>query len=729
MKKLQFLLNHLQAELEGETGDSSENSPTEPQQANGTPLAPGRLVEVKEKLKPIVANLLDHQRVLESEDQLRKAELARVQEISRFQAAELHAIVESLPDAIFIATKEGMALCNTSALRMLGASTLEDLRDYPKKSDLFQFRWPDGTLLAEAEFPLVRALRGETTVEEFQATVLNTGESRHVRAAAAPILENGQVMGAIAIHTDISRANREREELRRAYETMDELYQELKAQTAELNAVFEAIPDGIFIGDTMGIRRCNAHGLELLGVTDLEALQANLPTLLGKLKVRWADTGLPLRPEETPFARAMQGESIALELIHTNVRTGEELIHRSSGAPMVLDGKVVGAVAVNTDITASVMARLEVEALNANLDRLVLERTRELTQAKESLELALGEVGALKERLEAENSYLQVEEDRRYNFGEVISNSDSMKEVFRSIEAVAPQDTTVLLLGETGTGKNTFARAIHARSARKERNLVVVNCTSLPGNLIESELFGREKGAFTGAHAQQIGRFELADKGTILLDEIGDLPWELQAKLLHVLQEKEFSRLGSPRMLKVDVRIIAATNRDLREDVAMGRFREDLYYRLSIFPVVIPPLRQRREDIPLLVESAMQKFSRDMGKKIEHISAATMKKLVNHAWPGNVRELQNVIERAVINTTGSTLQVMDTFEALPLDSGSAETELLSLAEVERAHILKILRQTQGRIDGKNGAALILGMNPSTLRGRMRKEGIERLEWA
>jgi transcriptional regulator with GAF, ATPase, and Fis domain len=256
----------------------------------------------------------------------------------------------------------------------------------------------------------------------------------------------------------------------------------------------------------------------------------------------------------------------------------------------------------------------------------------------------------------------------------------------------------------------------------------VVNCTSLPGNLIESELFGREKGAFTGAHAQQIGRFELADKGTILLDEIGDLPWELQAKLLHVLQEKEFSRLGSPRMLKVDVRVIAATNRDLREDVAKGRFREDLYYRLSIFPVVIPPLRQRREDIPLLVESALQKFCRDMGKKIEHISAATMKKLVNHAWPGNVRELQNVIERAVINTTGSTLQVMDTFEALSLDPGSAESELLSLAEVERAHILKILRQTQGRIDGKNGAALILGLNPSTLRGRMRKEGIERFEW-
>ncbi len=728
MKKLQALLNYLQTELERETSDAPEVPTTGSLPTSGPPSSFQRLGKVKEKLKPIVENLLEHQRVLETADQVRTAELAQIQEISRFQAAGLHALIESLPDAIYIATKEGVVLCNDSALRMLGASSLEDLRVYPSKSALFQFRWPDGTPLAEEEFPLVRALRGETAIEEYLATALNSGQTLHIRSAAAPILENGQVMGAIAIHTDITSTKREREELRRAYETKDELYRELKGQTAQLNAVFEAIPDGIFIGDTMGIRRCNAHALELLGVTDLEALQANLPTLLGKFNIRWADTGLPIQPEDAAFARAMQGETVTHELIHTNPQTGEESIHRSSAAPVVLDGKVLGAVAVNTDITASVMARMKVEALNANLDRLVLERTRDLTQAKESLETALSEVEALKERLEAENSYLHLEEERRYSFGEVIGNSDALKEVFRSIEAVAPQDTTVLLLGETGTGKNTFARAIHARSGRKERALVVVNCTALPGNLIESELFGREKGAFTGAHAQQIGRFELADKGTILLDEIGDLPWELQAKLLHVLQEKEFSRLGSPRMIKVDVRILAATNRDLREDVKQGRFREDLYYRLSVFPVVIPPLRERREDIPLLVDFAMRKFCRNMGKKIEHISTATMHKLVNHAWPGNVRELENVIERAVINTSGATLQVMDTFEALPIEAGSGETTSLSLAEVERAHILKVLQQTQGRIDGKNGAALILGLHPSTLRGRMRKEGIERFEW-
>ena len=728
MKKLQSLLNQLRIELERETGLAPEGPWAGPLGANDTLASSGRLVEVKEKWKPIVEDLLEHQRVLESKGHLRAAELARIEEISRFQAAELYAIVQSLPDAIYIATKEGIVLCNNSALKMLGVSSLEHLQDYPRQSAQFQFRRPNGTLLAEEEFPLVRALRGETAIEEYLATVPTSGESLYIRSVAAPIIEDRQVVGAIAIHTDITSTKREHEELQRAYKTMGELYQELKGQAAELKAVFEAIPDGIFVGDAMGIRRCNAHALELLGVTDLDALQINLPMLLAKFKLRSAETGLSILPEEAPFARAMKGESVTLELILTNPRTGAEQIHRSSGAPVVLDGKVLGAVAVNTDITASVMARMEVEALNANLDRLVLDRTRELTQAKEALEQALGEVKALKERLEAENSYLHIEGNRRYNFGEVVGNSGSLKEVFRSIEAVAPQDTTVLLLGETGTGKSTLARAIHARSRRKERPMVVVNCTSLPGSLIESELFGREKGAFTGAHAQQIGRFELADKGTILLDEIGDLPWELQAKLLHVVQEKEFNRLGSPRMIKVDVRIIAATNRDLREDVAKGRFREDLYFRLSIFPVVIPPLRERREDIPLLVEFAIQKFCRDMGKKIGHISAATMNKLVNHAWPGNVRELENVIERAVINSPGTTLQVMDTFEALTVEPGSGKTALLSLAEVERAHILKILQQTQGRIDGKNGAALILGLHPSTLRGRMRKEGIERFEW-
>ena len=718
MKHLLVLLKQLQVELERGMGNPPEDPSASLPVAN----------DVKQRLKPIVGDLIAHQRRLESTDQIRTAELARVGEISRFQAAELHAIVQALPDAIYIATKEGVALCNNSALRMLGISSVEQLQDYPRQSALFQFRWPDGTLLAEEEFPLFRALRGETAIEEYLATVPTSGETLHIRAVAAPILEGTQVLGAIAIHTDITNSKREHEELLRAYQTKDELLQELKGQTAELKAVFEAIPDGIFIGDALGVRRCNAHALELLGVTHLEELQETLPTLLEKFKTRWADTGLPLQPEEAAFARAMKGESVVRELIHTNVQTGEERIHRSSVAPVMLEGKVLGAVAVNTDITSLVKVKQELEAINGNLDTLVMERTQELTKAKVALEQALIEVKTLKERLEAENTYLHLEDNRRYNFCDMVGHSGSLSEVFRAIEAVAPQDTTVLLLGETGSGKSTLARTIHARSRRKDRPLVVVNCTSLPGSLIESELFGREKGAFTGAHAQQIGRFELADQGTILLDEIGDLPLELQAKLLQVVQEKEFNRLGSPQLIKVDVRIIAATNRDLQADVANGRFREDLYYRLSTFPVRIPPLRERREDIPLLVECAMHKFCGELGKKIEHISSATMNKLVNYPWPGNVRELENVLERAVINSPGSTLQVIDSLETAPLGSGSNEPALRTMVEVERAHILKILQETEGRIDGKNGAAVILGLHPSTLRGRMRKDGIENLDW-
>jgi transcriptional regulator with GAF, ATPase, and Fis domain len=344
-------------------------------------------------------------------------------------------------------------------------------------------------------------------------------------------------------------------------------------------------------------------------------------------------------------------------------------------------------------------------------------------RAEKDLRTAFREIKALKQRLQAENAYLHKEIDRRYNFGEVIGQSRSLEEVFFRVEAVAPQDTTVLLLGETGTGKGVVARAIHSRSLRKDRPLVLVNCTALPANLIESELFGRERGAFTGANAQQIGRFELADKGTILLDEIGDLPIELQAKLLQVIQEGEFSRLGSPRTLKVDVRIIATTNRDLQEEMRKGKFREDLFYRLNIFPITLPPLRERREDIPLLVEFFLKKFNRKIGKQIKGISNGTMNALVAHAWPGNVRELESVIERAVIISKGTTLEVLDILEA-PIPGWRNEQDK-SLLDLEKDYILQVLRKTDWRIEGADGAARILGINPSTLRGRMRKEGIRR----
>ena len=287
-------------------------------------------------------------------------------------------------------------------------------------------------------------------------------------------------------------------------------------------------------------------------------------------------------------------------------------------------------------------------------------------------------------------------------------------------------NATVLLLGETGTGKGVIARAIHSSSARKDRAMITVNCTSLPANLIESELFGREKGAFTGSNARQIGRFELADGGTVFLDEIGEMPLELQSKLLRVIQDGEFERLGSPRTIKIDVRIIAASNRNLEEEIKLGRFREDLFYRLNVFPITIPPLRQRTDDIPLLVQFFMHKFNKKVGKKIASISNDTLNTLQEYHWPGNIRELESVIERAVILSQGSVLQVLDRFDTFrKADEKNEEGDIKALAELEQHHILQVLNKTGWRIEGKNGAAKLLGLNPSTLRARMRKHGIAR----
>ncbi|MEJ2366176.1 MAG: sigma 54-interacting transcriptional regulator, partial [Deltaproteobacteria bacterium] len=283
-----------------------------------------------------------------------------------------------------------------------------------------------------------------------------------------------------------------------------------------------------------------------------------------------------------------------------------------------------------------------------------------------------------------------------------------------------PADTTVLILGETGTGKELVARAIHHLSRRKDRALVKVNCATLPSNLIESELFGHEKGAFTGAHARQLGRFEVANGATLFLDEIGELPLELQPKLLRVIQDGEFERLGSSGTIKVDVRLIAATNRNLEEEVRRGRFREDLWYRLNIFPITVPPLRERMEDIALLVDFFVDKISKRLGKSIESIPVSVMNTLEDYQWPGNVRELENVLERAVINSSGPKLHLVDELKKPSKDLAAAQK---TLNEVERDYIVRVLEQTNWKVSGQNGAAEILGLDRSTLRARMRKLGI------
>ena len=351
--------------------------------------------------------------------------------------------------------------------------------------------------------------------------------------------------------------------------------------------------------------------------------------------------------------------------------------------------------------------------------------------AEEGLRKALIEVEQLKDQLQTENIYLREQVELKHEFQEIIGDSDEIKYVLFKIQQVAPTDATVLIQGETGTGKELVARAIHNASPRKDRPMVNINCAALPANLIESELFGHEKGAFTGAQTRKIGRFELADGATLFLDEIGELPLELQVKLLRVLQEGEFERLGSSQTRKVDVRIIAATNRNLKAEVHNGLFREDLWYRLNVFPITVPPLRQRKSDIALLVNFFVDQANRKLGRVVRTISPQTLQALENYYWPGNVRELANVVERALINSNGTLLQLADKLDSdLPVavngnGSNGHHKPLSTLEDVERDHIQAVLDACEWRIEGPNGAAEVLGLNSSTLRSRMNKLGIKR----
>lgn len=361
--------------------------------------------------------------------------------------------------------------------------------------------------------------------------------------------------------------------------------------------------------------------------------------------------------------------------------------------------------------------------LDIGKKRMLLSLMRDITERKATeakLKNAFDEIKALKEQLEKENVDLRKEIELTHKHKEILGESAAIRMALNQAEKVAGQDTCVLILGETGSGKELMAHAIHEMSRHKTRPMVKVNCAALPATLIESELFGREKGAFTGALTRRIGRFEAAHKSTIFLDEIGDLPMELQAKLLRVLQEGRFERLGSSTTIKVDVRVIAATNHNLEQMVREGTFRKDLFYRLNVFPITVPPLRERREDIGLLVWAFVSGFSKSMGKPVTKIDRKDMRRMLEYGWPGNIRELKNVIERAMIMSTGTQL-TLDAFESketsLPLDS--------SLADVERRHIQRVLLSTGWRVSGELGGAKILGLKPTTLEARMKKLGIKR----
>lgn len=382
---------------------------------------------------------------------------------------------------------------------------------------------------------------------------------------------------------------------------------------------------------------------------------------------------------------------------HQNVRKeGTRVLLETSGAPILdASGNLLGYRGADTDVT----------------DRKV---------AEDALHQSWNEIKHLKDRLQMESEYLRTEIKLTQSFGEIIGQSEAVKKVLHEIEQVAPADCPVLIVGETGTGKELIARAIHRLSRRSERAMVKVNCAALPSTLVESELFGRERGAFTGAMTSQAGRFEIADGSTIFLDEIGELSPEVQVKLLRVLQEGEFERLGSPNVRKVDVRVIAATNRNLVEEVRQGRFRQDLYYRLSVFPIQVPPLRERTEDIPVLVSAFVTEFASRMGKKVTKLPRRTMDALLHYSWPGNIRQLRNVLEHGVILSSNEVLRIPPLTDP---QQSAPQSQPMTLTGMEREHIIKTLEKTRGRIKGAQGAAKVLGLNPATLYSRMRKLGI------
>jgi len=483
----------------------------------------------------------------------------------------------------------------------------------------------------------------------------------------------------------------------------------LKISEIRYRRLFESAQDGILILDaeTGQISDVNPFLGEMLGYSheeflgkklweigpfkNMEASKAAFLELQSKGYVRYND--LPLETKD--------GRPIAVEFV--------------SNVYLVNHHKVIQCNI--RDITERKLIAEALQQAHNELERRVEERTVELRTA-------LSEIKTMKDQLEAENIYFRQEIKMKHQFDHILGQSDGLKYVLYRAEQVAPTNTTVLILGETGTGKELIAAAIHNMSPRKDRPMITVNCAALPANLMESELFGREKGAFTGADTRQVGRFEVANGSTLCLDEIGELPLEAQAKLLRAIQNNEFERLGSSHTIKVDARIVATTNRNLEEEVRKGRFRQDLYYRLNVFPITVPPLRQRKEDIPLLVQAFIERYARKLGKQITSIQKETMRMLQDYPWPGNVRELESVLERAVILCPGPVLQLADKLEisSLPLLS-----TVRTLEEMERSQILKILSESRWRIEGKDGAAAILGLNPSTLRARMHKLGIVRPE--
>ena len=639
-------------------------------------------------------------------------------------------MLDSAAEAICACDSTGNCLfANRTAARILGYDDAAELIGKNLHA-LEHHTRPDGTPYPIEECPIYRGFqKGESVHRDDEVYWRKDGTSFPVEYWSHPIIEDERTIGAVITFVDITERKDTEEALRRSEEQNRSLLQINNAIITNLTQeeLLRSISGALhrFIGfDRCAItlyqpERDTFRFLAVEGELQSDFFQTGMETRRSETSVGWVFDNLQWR---------VCGDLQNLAEFDNERRLAAEGIHSICVFPMTLQGKCIG--------TLSFVSR--------ERDRYSNEDAMFLQEVANQVVLAIrnmqsyDEIASLKGRLEKENVYLREELRAEHNFEEIVGNSPALLKVLRDVERVAPTDSTVLIFGETGTGKELVARAIHSRSPRNSRALVNVNCSAISAGLVESELFGHVKGAFTGALDRRVGRFELANGGTIFLDEIGELNLETQVKLLRVLQEREFEPVGSSRTVSVDVRVIAATNRNLREAVEAGRFRADLFYRLNVFPIEVPPLRERRTDIPKLVAFILSRLSKRLGKKIEGVSQESMDHLLNYGWPGNIRELQNVIERAVIVSSESVLSL--DADLIPVagvktseNHGMRESEgrasesalaLPTLMEVERNHILAALQKAGGKIEGANGAAKILDLHPNTLRHRIQKLGIQ-----